>query len=78
MQTLPLWVTVPGTVLLTSMLCSAAIAGRPTFHELIIVLLLLVTTPVTSIVMLQAAVYRNRARLSHDPPAAAAPTGHST
>jgi len=118
METLPLWVTIPGTVLLvfggvmilagslgllrfpdffsrlhgpattatgaaaavllTSMLCSAAIAGRPMFHELVIALLLLVTTPVTSIVMLQAAVYRNRARLSHDPPAADPRTGRST
>ena len=108
-QTLPLWVTIPGTVLLvfagvailagslgllrfpdffsrlhgpsttatggaaavlvTSMLCSAAIAGRPMFHELVILLLLLGTTPVTSIVMLQAALYRNRARHTHDMPA---------
>lgn len=106
MQTLPLWVTIPGTVLLvlagvailagslgllrfpdffarlhgpattatggaaavlvTSMLCSAAIAGRPMFHELMILLLLLGTTPVTSIVLLQAALYRNRARLSRE------------
>ena len=108
MQTLPLWVTVPGTVLLvfagvailagslgllrfadffsrmhgpattatggaaavlaTSMLCSAAIAGRPMLHELVIALLLVGTTPVNSIVILQAALYRNRARHTHDLP----------
>ena len=110
MQTLPLWVTIPGTVLLvfagvailagslgllrfpdffarlhgpsttatggaaavlvTSMLCSAAIAGRPMFHELAIALLLVGTTPVTSMLMLQAALYRNRARHTQDAPAA--------
>jgi multicomponent K+:H+ antiporter subunit G len=53
-------------VLLTSMLSSAAIAGRPMVHELVIALLLLVTAPVASIVMLQAALYRNRARHTHD------------
>ena len=105
-DTFPLWVTIPGTVLLilaglaivagslgllrfpdfftrvhgpaltstggaagvlvTSMLSSAAIAGRPMFHELVIALMLLTTAPVTSIVMLQAALYRNRARHTHD------------
>jgi multicomponent K+:H+ antiporter subunit G len=111
MDTLPLWVTIPGTVLLvlsglaivagslgllrfpeffarvhgpsmtstagafgvliTSALSSSAIAGRPMFHELLIVVLLLGTAPVTSIVMLQAALYRNRARYTHDPAAPA-------
>jgi multicomponent K+:H+ antiporter subunit G len=111
MDTLPLWVTIPGTVLLvlsglaivagslgllrfpeffarvhgpsmtstagafgvliTSALSSSAIAGRPMFHELLIVILLLGTAPVTSIVMLQAALYRNRARHTHDPAAPA-------
>ena len=56
-------------VLLTSMLSSSAIAGRPMFHELLIAVLLLGTAPVTSIVMLQAALYRNRARHTHDPAA---------
>ena len=105
-DTFPLWVTVPGTlllvlaglaivagslgllrfpdffarvhgpsmsstagaacVLLTSMLSSSAIAGRPMFHELLIAVLLLSTAPVTSIVMMQAALYRNRARHTHD------------
>ena len=105
-DTFPLWVTIPGTVLLmlaglaivagslgllrfpdfftrvhgpaltstggaagvlvTSMLSSAAIAGRPMFHELVIALMLLTTAPVTSIVMLQAALYRNRARHAQD------------
>lgn len=107
----PLWVTIPGTVLLvlaglaivagslgllrfpeffarvhgpsmastagavcvlaTSMLSSSAIAGAPMLHELLILVLLLGTAPVTSIVMLQAALYRNRARHTHDTPASA-------
>ena len=49
-------------VLLTSMLSSSAIAGRPMFHELLIAVLLLGAAPVSSIVLLQAALYRNRAR----------------
>ena len=60
-------------VLLTSMLCSAAIAGRPMFHEVVIALLLVGTTPLTSIVMVQAALYRNRARHTHDSPDADQP-----
>jgi multicomponent K+:H+ antiporter subunit G len=51
-------------VLLTSMLSSSAIAGRPMFHELVIAVLLFGTVPVNSIVLLQAALYRNRARKS--------------
>ena len=57
-------------VLLTSMLSSSAIAERFMFHELLIAALLVITAPVTSIVMLQAALYRNRARHTHDSPAA--------
>ena len=101
-DTFPLWVTIPGTVLLvlaglaivagslgllrfpdffarvhgpsmsstagaagvliTSMLSSSAIAERLMIHELLFAVLLIGTAPVTSIVMLQAALYRNRAR----------------
>ena len=61
-------------VLLTSMLSSSAIAERFMFHELLIAVLLLGTAPVTSIVMLQAALYRNRARHAHDAPPADEPS----
>ena len=100
--TLPLWVTIPGTMLLViaglttligsfgllrlrdffqrmhgpsmtntiavgatlvaSMLVSSALAGHPILHELLISLFVIVSAPVTAIVLLQAALYRNRAR----------------
>ena len=114
-QALPLWVTIPGTVLLlvgglttvigslgllrfdnffarmhgpsmtntlgagfvliASMLTSSALLGRPSFHEALIALFLVMSAPVTSILLVQAALYRNRARnngpadkeLSRDP-----------
>jgi len=102
--TLPLWVTIPGTLLLViaglttligsfgllrlreffqrmhgpsmtntigvgatlvaSMLVSSALAGRPVLHELLIALFVSASSPVTAIVLLQAALYRNRARHS--------------
>jgi multicomponent K+:H+ antiporter subunit G len=100
--TLPLWVTIPGTLLLVwaglttllgslgllrmgdffqrmhgpsmtntigagatlvaSMLVSSALAGRPIIHELLITLFVTATAPVSSIMLLQAALYRNKAR----------------
>jgi multicomponent K+:H+ antiporter subunit G len=100
--TLPLWVTIPGTVLLVlaglttlvgslgllrlpdffsrmhgpsmtntigvgatliaSMLVSSALAGRPIVHELLITLFVTASAPITSIMLLQAALYRNKAR----------------
>jgi len=102
MTTLPLWVTIPGSVLLvltglatligsiglmrlpdfftrmhgpsltttvgagsllvTSLLVTSALAGRPIIHEVLIALLLSATAPVTSIMLVQAALYRNKAR----------------
>ena len=104
--TLPLWVTIPGTVLLVwaglttligsfgllrmrdffqrmhgpsmtntigagatlvaSMLASSALAGRPILHELLITLFVTASAPVTSIMLLQAALYRNKARHGGD------------
>jgi multicomponent K+:H+ antiporter subunit G len=51
-----------GSILIASMLTSSALAGRPSLHELLITLSVLMSAPVTSIVLLQAALYRNRAR----------------
>lgn len=102
--TLPLWVTIPGTILLTlaglatligtlgllrlrdffqrmhgpsmtntaaagaavvaSMLVSSALAGRPIFHELLITLFVSTSAPVTAVMLMQAALYRNKARNS--------------
>jgi multicomponent K+:H+ antiporter subunit G len=104
--TLPLWVTIPGTVLLfvagtatligslgllrlrdffsrmhgpsmtntvgvgatlvASMLVSSAVAGGPILHELLITLFVSLSAPVTAIMLLQAALYRNKARHSRD------------
>ena len=112
-QPLPLWVTVPGTVLLVlgglttlvgslgllrlgnffqrmhgpsmtntvgagcvlivSMLTSSALLGRPSLHELLIALCVLMSAPVTSIMLLQAALYRNKARNSGEPATSACP-----
>ena len=104
--TLPLWVTIPGTILLAlaglttligtlgllrlrdffqrmhgpsmtntvaagatliaSMLVASALAGRPIVHELLITLFVSMSAPVTAIMLLQAALYRNKARHSSD------------
>lgn len=55
-----------GAVLITSMLTSTALANRPSLHELLIALLVMVSAPVASIMLLQAALYRNKARLESD------------
>ena len=102
--TLPLWVTIPGTILLVlaglttligslgllrlrdffqrmhgpsmtntmgagatliaSMLVSSAVVGRPIVHELLITLFVSGSAPITAVVLLQAALYRNKARHS--------------
>jgi multicomponent K+:H+ antiporter subunit G len=51
-----------GSVLVASMLASSALIGRPSIHELLISLCVFMSAPVTSIVLLQAALYRSRAR----------------
>lgn len=101
-ETLPLWVTIPGTLLLVlaglttllgtlgllrlrdffqrmhgpsmtntaatgaallaSMLVNSALAGRPIVHELLIGVFVTVSAPITAIMLMQAALYRNRAR----------------
>ena len=51
-----------GAVLIASMLASSALAGRPGLHELLITLAVFMNAPVASIVLLQAALYRNKVR----------------
>lgn len=51
-----------GAVLLASMLTTSALVGRASFHELLIALFVLMSAPLTSIMLVQAALYRNRAR----------------
>lgn len=51
-----------GCVLLASMLTSSALAGRPIVHELLITLFIVMSSPVTSMMLMSAALYRNLAR----------------
>ena len=51
-----------GCVLIASMLSSSALAGRPVIHELLITLFLVMSSPVTSMMLMSAAFYRNKAR----------------
>ena len=53
-----------GATLVASMLVSSAIAGRPILHELLITLFVSMSAPITAIMLLQAALYRNKARHS--------------
>lgn len=49
-----------GAVVITSILVTSALGGRPLLHELLILLFVLVSAPITSIILLQAALHRNR------------------
>lgn len=55
-----------GCVLIASMLTSSAIAGRPVVHELLITLFIVMSSPVTSMMLMRAALYRNKARGESD------------
>jgi multicomponent K+:H+ antiporter subunit G len=47
-------------VLAASILVFSALSSRPVFHEVIITLLLIVSSPVTAMLLMRAATYRNR------------------
>jgi multicomponent K+:H+ antiporter subunit G len=51
-----------GCVLVASMLVSSVLVGRPVVHELLITLFVLITTPVTAMLLVRAAVYRDKVR----------------
>jgi multicomponent K+:H+ antiporter subunit G len=51
-----------GCVLLASMLVSSVLAGRPVVHELLITVFVLMTAPVTAMLLVRAAVYRDKRR----------------
>lgn len=51
-----------GSVLIASMLTSTALVGGPSLHELLIALCVFMSAPITSIMLVQAALYRNKAR----------------
>lgn len=48
-----------GFVLLSSMLVFSAISHRAVFHEVIITMLLVLSSPVTAMLLMRAAAYRN-------------------
>ena len=59
-----------GGVLLASMLYFSVLQSRPVLHELIIAMFICMTAPVVSMLLIRAAIYRDR-RAGSDPAAAA-------
>ena len=51
-----------GCVLIASMLISSGLAGSPRIHELLITVFLVTTAPITTILLMRAAQYRNKER----------------
>ncbi len=51
-----------GCVLIASMIISTAILHKPVIHELLITLFVVITSPVTAMLLMRAAAYRDRAR----------------
>lgn len=49
-----------GCVLIASMLVSSALEQRPVIHELIITLFILITAPVSTMLLMRAAMQRDR------------------
>ena len=47
-------------VLLASMLVASALAERPVVHEVLIVVFILMTSPVTTMLLMRAAIFRQR------------------
>ena len=47
-----------GCVLFASMLVSTALANRPVVHEILITVLIVITAPMTSMLLMRAAVHR--------------------
>jgi multicomponent K+:H+ antiporter subunit G len=49
-------------VVIASMLVSTALQQRPAIREVLILVLIVITTPVTSMLLMRAAIYRNAIR----------------
>lgn len=64
-----------GCVLVASMLTSSALAERPVIHELLITVFVLLSAPVTAMLLMRAAVHRDRHKRRNDVPAAPGPAG---
>ncbi|MCL4182424.1 MAG: monovalent cation/H(+) antiporter subunit G [Burkholderiaceae bacterium] len=69
-----------GCILIASMLYFTALQSRPVVHELLITVAVVLTSPVTAMLLMRAAVYRDRRNKRNDVPAhpAAAGRGVST
>jgi multicomponent K+:H+ antiporter subunit G len=57
-----------GLILLSSMLCFSVLQSRPILHEILIAAFITLTTPVTLILLVRAALYRDRAEGREDVP----------
>lgn len=55
-----------GCVLIASMMVFSWTQSRPILHEVLIILLLFLTSPVTAMLLMRAAVYRQREGGKHD------------
>lgn len=55
-----------GSVLIASMLITSAVAGKPVVHELLITLFIVMSAPVSLMMLVRAALYRDKVR---NPPA---------
>lgn len=57
-----------GFILVASMLCFSVLRGRPSVHEILIAVFLTVTTPVGLMLLVRAALYRDRVENSDEVP----------
>ena len=62
-----------GSILIASMLYFSALQSRPVIHELLISVFLFVTTPITLLLLVRAALFRDRHAGSSAVPAAEPP-----
>jgi multicomponent K+:H+ antiporter subunit G len=58
------------SILAGSALCFSVLEGRPVVHEILIAVFVTLTTPVTLMLLVRAALYRDRTEGSRDVPAA--------
>jgi len=61
-----------GSILLGSALYFSVLEARPVVHEILIAVFVMLTTPVTLMLLVRAALYRDRTEGSRDVPAAEA------
>jgi multicomponent K+:H+ antiporter subunit G len=56
-----------GSVLVASMICFSALQTRPVLHELLIAVFVTITTPVTLMLLVRAALYRDNGAGGNSP-----------